>query len=410
VRYRFITLALVVASAGSIAGCSPPTQAKDAGKPAAPKPADKHSDEAQLATVKLSQEQETRLGLATTEAAIKKVPKTRTYGGDVTIPPGKTILVAAPLGGTLADPDAAVAAVKPGSTVKKGQIILTLTPILAPDALANFQNQLVDVKGQVGEAQKSLELATQNLNRADGLFKKHDISRAQLDDVRTQFDLAKATLRRGETRRDALEQTMSALRGGELVKPIPIAAEADGLLRAVSALPGQVVASGQALFEIVSLDLMWIRVPVFVGDLTEIVMEEPAAVGGLTDAPGAATVSAPPVSAPPSADPLAASVDLYFQVDNKNASLRPGQRVGATLALKGEAESIVVPKTAIVRDYFGSAWVYELTAPHTYVRRRVIVDRVVGPLAVIVAGIKSGAKVVTTATAELMGTDFGFSK
>ena len=63
--------------------------------------------------------------------------------------------------------------------------------------------------------------------------------------------------------------------------------------------------------------------------------------------------------------------------------------------MKGDEEGLTVPKAAIIRDYFGGTWVYEMTAPHTYVRRRVTVDRVVGPVAMLAAGPKQGAKVVT---------------
>ncbi len=87
----------------------------------------------------------------------------------------------------------------------------------------------------------------------------------------------------------------------------------------VRPLPGQPVASGALLFEIVSLDPIWIRVPVYVGDLREI--DAGPSRPGLTRRPDGldrgrfGVVGSEPVTAPPSADPLAATVDLFYQLE-----------------------------------------------------------------------------------------------
>jgi multidrug resistance efflux pump len=43
-----------------------------------------------------------------------------------------------------------------------------------------------------------------------------------------------------------------------------------GVLRTVSAQPDQTVPSGAALFEVINLDRVWVRVPVYVADLDEV--------------------------------------------------------------------------------------------------------------------------------------------
>jgi multidrug efflux pump subunit AcrA (membrane-fusion protein) len=164
------------------------------------------------------------------------------------------------------------------------------------------------------------------------------------------------------------------------------------------------------LFEVVSLNPVWIKVPIYVGDLPRIATDRDAVVGGLADAPGAAQKVAKAVAAPPSGDPLAATVNLFYEVENRDVTLRPGQRVGVTLPLKGEESALAVPLSALLRDIHGGAWVYENTAPHAYARRRVFVDRVVGDLAALSSGPKAGAKVVTVGAAELFGAEFGGGK
>ena len=159
-----------------------------------------------------------------------------------------------------------------------------------------------------------------------------------------------------------------------------------------------------------SLDPVWVKVPVYVGDLARLATDQEATVGGLADVPGSSSKRAKPVPAPPSGDPLAATVNVFYEVENQDGSLQPGQRVGVTLPLRGEEESLVVPRAALLRDIHGGAWVYEKTAPHTFARRRVVVERVVGDLAALASGPKPGAKVVTDGAAELFGAEFGGGK
>ena len=112
-------------------------------------------------------------------------------------------------------------------------------------------------------------------------------------------------------------------------------------------------------------------------------------------------------SAPPLGDFLAATVNVFYEVSNADGRLRPGERVGVTLPLKGDEDSLAVPRAALIRDIHGGAWVYEKIKPHAYARKRVLVDRVVGDLAVLASGPKAGSEVVTVGAAELYGAEFG---
>jgi multidrug efflux pump subunit AcrA (membrane-fusion protein) len=153
-----------------------------------------------------------------------------------------------------------------------------------------------------------------------------------------------------------------------------------------------------------------IRVPVYVGDLKWIPSQQNASVHGLADSPGTATRSARPTSAPPSADPNAATADLYFELSNTDHALRPGQRVGVTLRTRTEDEGLTVPWSAVLHDVDGGTWVYVQTEPHRYVRRRVSVRRVSGDVAILEQGPTPGTKVVIQGASELFGTEFGAGK
>jgi porphobilinogen deaminase len=66
-----------------------------------------------------------------------------------------------------------------------------------------------------------------------------------------------------------------------------------------------------------------------------------------------------------------------------------------------------IPVAALVYDDKGDAWVYAVTAPHTYVRERVKVARVLGDVAILESGPRAGTEVVTVGDAELLGTEVG---
>ena len=61
------------------------------------------------------------------------------------------------------------------------------------------------------------------------------------------------------------------------------------------------------LFEVTNLSTVWVRVPVYVGDVDSVDRSSSARIGALDADPGAPARSARPVSAPPTAD--AAVVD-----------------------------------------------------------------------------------------------------
>lgn len=389
------------------AGCdSTPTKPASA-KPAAASKVEKLPGEAELTTVTLAPEAEERLGIATVEVERKPVARARTLGGELMVPPGRTITVAAPMGGTLNAPADGVPV--PGTPVARGRVVFRLVPLLSPEARATMATTLVEAQGQVDQAEKQLEQAKIQLDRAERLRRENLGSAGALIDAKAQYDVAESTRHAAEARRDALRRTTQGLEGGTL-DPLPIEVEADGILRNLHALAGQVVASGAPLFDVIRTDPLHLRVPVYVGDLAQIDAEAPAVVGGLSDAQENPTRSARPVPAPPAGDPLAATVDLFYAVENSDGALRPGQRVGVTLPLRGQRESLVVPRAALLRDFDGGTWVYVAPGDHKFTRRRVRLERIAGSLAVLGSGPEPGTRVVTDGAAELFGIEFGGAK
>lgn len=410
-RWRRLVAAVLAALIFAIGapGCQPTgAPAAGASKPASPAKVSTVTKEADLATVKLTEEAETRLGLTLAPVELKKVPRTASYGGEVIIPTGRLIVVASPFIGVLKTPSGAESP-SPGSLVKVGQPLFVLQPILSPESRATMAPLLAEADGQVKQAEESLKARKIELDRQENLLAQRLTGQAAMVDAKGAYDLATATLRAAEQRRDILTKVVGDIEGGK-INVQTIEAPASGMIQNVHAMTGQVVAAGALLFDVATLDPVWVKVPVYVGDLSRLDSKKEAGVGGLADAPGAAVKLAKPVAAPPAGDPLAATVHVFYQVENKDGSLRPGQRVNVILPLRGDEESLVVPQSSVVLDYHGGNWVYENVAPHTFARRRVVVDRVIGKDSVLAKGPKAGIKVVAEGAAELWGAEFGGSK
>jgi RND family efflux transporter MFP subunit len=388
-----------------LAGCQPaPTTSKTAAKPAPPSKVVGGVKEADLAKVELTENAEKRLGIVPGGlVAVEQKPLEQAVSnpGEVMIPTGHLLSVTSPFAATLRAPKGSLVP-QPGSVVSLGQTVFLIEPNLSPGERANLASVQVDVEAQVKSAQEQLKIAKINMDRQEQLVKEKLAGQAALVDAKAQYNAAETTLRAISERRDAIVRMATS--GTE---PQASKAPVKGILQNMHAQVDQQVAAGAILFDVAELDPVWVKVSVYVGDLARLATDQPAGVGSLADPPGVNVRAAQPVTAPPSGDPLAGTVHLYYQVDNHDHNFRPGQRVGVTIPLKAKENSVVVPRSSLVRDAHGGSWVYVNVAPHTYARQRVFVDRVVSEYAALLHGPKVGAKVVTQGAAELYGAEFG---
>ncbi len=242
-------------------------------------------------------------------------------------------------------------------------------------------------------------MATVRAGRAEQLLEAGAASERAVEDARAELAAAESGAR-------ALAPAGDAGEGGVLVLGSP----GDGVMSTLRVAPGQSVAAATPLFDIVPRDALWVRVPLYAGDIASVDPSQSAIVRSLGTPPGIPGRPAPAALGPPTADPVAATSDLYFAVANADGSLRPGERVEVELRLRQPEEARVVPFSAILYDINGGTWVYETPAPHVFVRRRVQVRRVDGSLAVLAGGPAPGTPVVSQGAAELFGTELGNGK
>ena len=413
--------ALLAALCLVVCGCG---TASHPGSEKAEKPAKvaQHGDEQSLNTITLTEKADQRLGVRTMEVTRADVDRKRNVGGEAVIPPGQTVTVSAPVAGTLLAVDG-VLVPTPGSKLVMGQPVFRFEPFLTPErdvltpaerisvaqSRADIATARIEAQRQVQAAGANVEITQLALDRASQLLRNKAGSQRSLDEAESNLKLAHETLIAAQARSKfltgiQLEEEAGDLATREIQSPI------SGVLQSIDVVVGETVVAGDSLFHVINLDRLWIRVPVYVGHWREIDTERAASVSEYGQAPDAPTRPAKYVTAPPSADPMAATVDLFYELANEDGRVYPGQKLAVTLPVQGRQKSLVVPWSAILYDIHGGAWVYEQVATRTYARRRVEVAYIDGDIAVLTTGPATGAKVVTDGAVELFGTEFGVGK
>jgi RND family efflux transporter MFP subunit len=410
--------AILLIFASCLVGCS-----RSSTPPVAEKPAkvEAHPNEADIYRVTLTPKAVERLQISTVPVERRSVPRRRSLGGELLIPDGRRIPVTAPLAGTLMEAEEGHSLPSPGQQIAANQLLLRLTPMLPPELevpgaaervqMANARASLVAAQiqadGDVKQAAEQVKAAEIALARARKLLADRAGSQRDVDDALATFNIASKGLEAAQQRKELLDQlTLEAESGKAPI--VPIHAPNEGIIRIVSVRIGQVVSAGAPLFEIVDLNRLWVRVPIYAGQVHEIDRQRDASILGLSET--GSNHSAQPIKAPPTADPMAASVDLYYEVDNSDGRFRPGERVTVRIPLQGEEESLVIPRAAVLRDIHGTAWVYVRSGDNEFRRERVAVKFTTEKLAVLNLGPEVGTPVVVEGAAELFGTEFGAGK
>ena len=403
------------------AGCQKP--AARGGKPTPAAKVTGAVKEDQLNRVELTPEAEERLGVKLAPVEKRRFPQLRTYGAEVMLPTGASIIVSAPIGGTLQAPGSDVSVPRVGSKVKQGQPVFVLLPLLSPERnvltpaerinMAQAKNMIatarIDADGQLQQARVQVEAAQIALDRAERLLRDQAGNARTVDEAKAQLSLAEKGHAAALARKKQVDSIDLDEDPGKPV-PLPITAPQTGIIRAEHAAAGEVVSTGAPLFEVMNANHIWIKVPVYAGEAAEIARKRPAQIASLRNASGPPIATAPPAEAPPSAAPLASAVDFYYELPNPDGRFQPGERLAVRLELDAEQEHLGIPWSAIVQDVYGGQWVYAQRGPHQFERQRVQVRAVQDNWAVLEQGPPADTQVVIEGAAEIFGTEFGFGK
>ena len=357
--------------------------------------------ESELTTVILSPKADERLGIETSLVEYRNIRDTLRVGGEIVSPPGHDVMIAAPMAGTVfgINRDELVTA---GTQVKTGQPILNLL-LLTPETDLAGAHEAIEVK------KIQFDVAQANANRAKQLLLDKATSEKIYLEAQAGLAAAKASLKAAEARLHLLNGT-GVESSQEGISTFILKSPVDGVIQRIFVAPGQAVSASTILFEVARLDPVWIRVPVYVGEIVTIDRQKEAIILPLGTVSDKTVYKAKPLEGPLLSDPISVSSDLFFQISNPDWIFRIGQKVSVLLTKLGSGERMVASWSAVIYDIHGGSWVYVKSGPNTYSRRRIEISNMIDGFAVLTRGLKRGDEIVTKGAAEIFGIEFGDGK
>lgn len=308
--------------------------------------------------------------------------------GRVATPPGGMAEVGAPITGRLVVPAGGLP--RPGSVVRKGQLLASVVPAPAsPEQGARASLAVTEAQARLGAARLAVE-------RTERLLKDEAIARREFELAVREARVAAESVRAAQ-QLAALYSGRSTTGGnGDWRLTAPIG----GTLTSVSAQPGATVAPGKTLFQIIDPSELWIvaRVPEQYAARLRTDRNASYRVTGLEnwvsiDVTGK-TESLSRVTVGRLVDPVSRTVDVIYSLKAPDASLRVGGLVQVSLPAGKDFEGIVVPRSALI-DREGRIAVYVQVDGEHFEERLVRPGPRAGDKVGLLAGLREGERIVT---------------
>jgi len=270
-----------------------------------------------------------------------------------------------------------------GETVKAGQVLARLDPkdLQLGDAAA---------LAQVAAAQSQFTVAKNDLDRVTGLHAKGYASQGELDRYTTQYEAAKAQLEAARAQRNQVANQASYS---------TLTADADGVVTAVLAESGQVVAAGQPVVQLARGGAIEIAAAI-PEDRVNTVREGMAVTVSLWSEAGKAF---PGVirELSSAADPLTRTYAVRVSVPNPPQQMKLRMTASVAIPKAGLPDLIHLPASAMVTQG-GKAGVWLVSAKDSLVQFRAVqFAGVEGNEVLVSEGLQPGDVVVTAGAAYL---------
>lgn len=271
--------------------------------------------------------------------------------------------------------------VEVGSAVRAGEILMTINP-------RDVVQQKNQAEAQIKSTRAQLELARSNLERYRELYKADAIAAAVLDQYQANYTAALAAY---ENARAAAAQTQNLMGYTNLV------ADFDGVISAITAESGQIVAAGQTVATLIQTGELEVEINVPENKLSEVELGRSAEISFWANA---AQVSGIVREVSPIADAAARTYRVRISLPNPPAGLQLGMTASA--ALSETATNLVgtskLPLSAIYQTgATPQVWVVENDA----VALREVTVQQFGDNEVFVRGLNQGELVVTAGVHKL---------
>jgi hypothetical protein len=252
--------------------------------------------------------------------------------------------------------------------------------VLDPAPLTELSNRYQEAVSQMATATAKLAVTRAAFERAQVLYKdRQNISTAQLEEARGNFEVNKALVDAAKSRLESVaasaRQAWGSVLGAALIER--------------SDLIGRLIAREDYLVKVtLPAAAAMVRPP----------ETATARIDRKTD------LKLTYLSPATTIDPRLQGISYLYQAAAQ-ATLLPGVNLEVHVLVEEGARGLLVPEAAVVWLQ-GKAWIYQRTAPDTFVRREIAPDRAGPDGGYIVTGLPAGAQIVVRGAQMLLSEEF----
>jgi RND family efflux transporter MFP subunit len=272
-----------------------------------------------------------------------------------------------------------------GSRVQAGQV---LARVLLP---VNNPGDLPGLELARREAMATLQLARKDRDRAERLARSGAVPAKRVDEAATAVITAEARLQAAETRLTQFESSRQGEGENPGAKPFAVKAPISGIVESVKAAPGSNVKAGDALFQLIDLDTVYVSAIVPESEFPRI--------RGLTGA----ELEIPGIDTPRRLNKLitigrvvdspSRTFPVIYQIDNSQRLVAVNQTVYVRLLFASGPLAPAIPESAVVDDS-GRPIIFLQQSGETFLRRPVKLGERAGGMVQVLDGVNPGERIV----------------
>jgi len=359
--------------------------------------------------VKFLMEQQWLIRMKLAKAEQKPLARQVTAVGRVVPSASSRAIVAPSIGGILGEGKLPVI----GQEVSQGQTLAVLrqTPTAAENAQiasSNVQLQIETMRLEaekrrltqaIGEAQARVEQAKAEYERAQRLYERKAYSLRQLQIAEADYKTNQAILEAAEAQKKVFEDS-SKITSHQITTQtsFSITAPISGTIVAVHKTIGEQANAGEAIFEIINLDTVWVEAPIFESDLPK--LEKLSEAIFTTTASPTKEHTGKIVNIGAVVDEKTRTATVTFAVANSDKALKVGMQANVRLDASESVDAMLIPKESVL-DHEGKKIVYVLLSGEEFQRREVTLGDSYGDKVAILSGLQAGERVVTQGAYQL---------
>jgi membrane fusion protein, heavy metal efflux system len=281
-----------------------------------------------------------------------------------------------------------------GTSVKRGTVLATIVPRAAGGA------DSATLAADVSAFQAEVQAGRAELARAERLVAEQAAPARAVEEARTRVQVAEARLAGASGR--LAQYNASAAGGSSAGRRFQLRAPIDGTLVSINAVTGENVEEGEALFEVIGLERVWLVAHVFEPDLPRVEGARAAwfTIEGYEQPFVVDEKTSKLVAIGRVIDPKTRTAPVIFDLDNREGKLRIGNFTKVAIATGAPRTALAIPEAAIVDDA-GKSVAYVMIEGEAFERRPLRLGIRANGWVEVREGVVAGERVVTKGAYEL---------